>query len=69
MANKLRKSTQQILSVRRQTPEISNLTACFMVSNGNLGRRALIVKEHIFCFSVGIANSDRPTADTKIGFA
>lgn len=49
MANKCRKPTQQILSVRWQT-EISNLTTCFMVSKGNLGRRALTVKEYILFF-------------------
>ena len=53
IAKRLRKSIQQILSVGWQTPEISNLTTCFGVSNVNLGIRSLIAKNIYSVFLYG----------------
>lgn len=63
-ANKLRKPERQILSVRWHVPKIVNLTTCFMVSTGNLGRKAHRVKQCILSFPVWLT-----VIDTKIVFA
>lgn len=59
--NKLRKPIIINLSLKWKTPEISILTICFMTSNGNFHSEYTL----FFC----VANSDKPTVDTKIMFA